>query len=76
MHLIRCVGCATSKLKTRYRKCIRPSQTDTTSRTKLIHPTNEIRFIPRTIVEFNYWQLPEFDSSELIATIVRRLNRA
>ena len=76
MHLIRCVCCATSKLKTRYRNCIRLSQKDTTPRTKLIYQMKVIRFIPRTIVEFNYWQLPESKLSELNSTIVRRINRA
>ena len=70
MHLIRCVCCATSKLKTRYHNCIRPSKTDTTSR------TNVIPFIRRAIVEFNYWQVLELNSSELYSTIARRINRA
>ena len=76
MHLIRCVCCSASKLKTRYRNCIRPSKTDTTSWTNLIHRTNVIRFIRRAIVEFNYYHVLELNSSQLNWTIVRRINRA
>lgn len=63
LHLIRCVCCATSKVKTRYRYCIRPTNTDITSRTDLVYHTNLIRFTRRTVVEFNCRMVLELISS-------------
>ena len=68
----RCVCCATSKLKTRYFNCIRPSKTDTTPWTYLVHRTNVTRFIRRAIVEFSYKQVLELNSSEFNSKVVRR----
>ena len=76
LHLIRCVCCATTNLKTCYRYCIRPTNTDTTSRTNLIYHTNLIRFTRSTIVEFNCRMVLDLISSQVNSTIVRRINRA
>ena len=42
----------------------------------LVDWRNVIRFIRRAIVEFNYYQVLELNSSELNSTAVRRINRA
>ena len=44
--------------------------------TNLVDRTNIIRFIRRAIVEFNYYQFLELNSSELNSTAVRHINRA
>ena len=44
--------------------------------TNLVDRTNVIRFIRRAIVEFNYYQVLELNSSELNSTAVRHINRA
>ena len=43
--------------------------------TNLVDRTNVIRFIRRAIVEFNYYQVLELNSSELNEIAVRRINR-